>query len=48
MDSVLTIIQGATDGLLPVLLAVGGAGIAVSAGLLALSKGWGFFRKSVK
>lgn len=33
-----------SSNLLPILLTVGGAGILVSAGVLALRKGWGVFR----
>jgi hypothetical protein len=36
-----------TANLLPILLTVGGLGIAVAAGLLALTKGWGVFRRSI-
>jgi len=36
-------ITSSTSDLLPVLLTVGGLGIAVAAGLLAMRKGWGFF-----
>jgi hypothetical protein len=38
------VIAGATTTLLPQLLTVGGAAIVVSAGLLVLRRGWGFFR----
>lgn len=40
----LSTIQGATTEFLPQMLAVGGAAILVSAGILVLRRGWGFFR----
>lgn len=40
----LSVITGATSDLLPQLLAVGGVGIVVGAGILVLRRGWGFFK----
>jgi hypothetical protein len=37
-------ITSATTSLLPDLLAVGGAAVAVGAGVLVLKRGWGFFK----
>jgi hypothetical protein len=44
----LSTITDATSTLLPQLLAVGGAGIAVGAGILVLRRGWGFFKGVAK
>jgi len=43
-----SVITTATTDLLPTLLAVGGAGIAVGAGVLVLRRGWGFFKGMIK
>lgn len=48
MTDVLTTITGATTDLLPTLLSVGGAAIVIGAGILALRKGWGFFKSMIK
>jgi hypothetical protein len=37
-------ITGATGDLLPQLLQVGGAAVAVGAGVLVLKRGWSFFK----
>jgi len=46
--SITQTIEDATHKLLPTLLTVGGIGIGVSAGMLALGAGWSFFRGMVK
>jgi len=43
-----SVITTATADLLPTLLSVGGIAIGVAAGILALRKGWGFFKGLVK
>jgi hypothetical protein len=43
-----SVISTATTDLLPTLLTVGGAGIAVGAGVLILRRGWGFFKGMIK
>lgn len=43
-DAASTITSATTD-LLPQLLTVGGAAVAVGAGVLVLRKGWSFFKK---
>jgi len=40
----LSTISDATSTFLPQMLGVGGAAIVVSAGILVLRRGWGFFR----
>lgn len=44
----LAIITTNTSGLLPGLIAIGGAGIAVGAGKLLMERGFGFFKKTSK
>lgn len=46
-DTVGVITSGTAD-LLPTLLSVGGIAVGVSAGVLGLKKGWGFFSKMIK
>lgn len=40
----LSVITTNTADLLPQLLAIGGIGVVVGAGLLAFRRGWGFFK----
>lgn len=44
----LSTITSATTDFLPQMLAVGGVAIVVSAGILVLRRGWGFFRGVAK